>query len=137
MQIGEQLKQRELEDKGCLTSPVASIYLQNPVLYVIPELVPLNKEMILQDRLSICGDNFQKQKSSKTSDLALILKERVCSQSWKDACGEIQSHLLSPTEIDCADLVTKSSSILSIKMVEKSWFSTKLSTVPNVNSQKT
>lgn len=133
----EQLKQKELVDRDCLISSPLNNYPQNQQLSVTPESVPLNKKTTSHVKLSSCENNFQELKLSKTLDLDLILKERVSNQSWKDACREIQSHLLSHTEIASAVLDLKLSNILSQSAVEKSWFSTKLNTVPNRNSQKT
>lgn len=137
MQTRESLKRNDLEDKDYLMSTVSTPCLQNQQSSAIPESAQPSKKTISQDKLCSCEKDSQKQKSSKTLDLESISKERVCSQSWKDSCKAIQSHLLSHTEIACADSDLSSLQPWSVKTLEKSWFSTKQSIVQNRKSPKT
>jgi len=119
----------------CLVDTSAGLNPSQPLSVMLGSVLQ-NKKMTLQGKLSTCESNFHQQKSSKTLDQGSILRERVCDQSWKDACVVIQSHLLSHTEIGSVGLDSSSLSTLSSKTVEKSWFSTKLNTVHKKNSQK-
>ena len=103
----------------------------------IAESQAKNKKTTLQDRSHACEKNSKTQKSSKTSEADSTLKEKGCKPFYNDYCKDISSHLLSHTEIDCADSVLNSSTTFLNKMVGKSWFSTIQKHHRNGNSQKT
>lgn len=133
----EKLKQlKTLEDKDILMlqpfSQKTSI-ASNLSLSATVGLVPTNKKTILHGKLPVCESNFQMRKSLKISGQVLTSKEKDLKPFWTEQCSEISSHLLSHTEIDCVDLGLNLSNTLLTKMVEKSWFSTKMSTVQNKN----
>jgi putative transposase len=67
------------------------------------------------------------------SALDSILNEEVCVPFWNDYCREIQSNLWLPSVTDFVDLDLTSSNILSLKTVEKSWFSIKSSIAQKEN----
>jgi len=69
--------------------------------------------------------------------VGLNSQEKDLEPYWTDYCGEINSQLLCPHWTDYADLDSSLYSTWSNKTVAKSWFSTKLFTVPNQNLQQT
>jgi len=68
---------------------------------------------------------------------AISLNEEVLKPFWNEQCRELTSHLWLPTEIDLQDLVSTSFNKLLSKMVENSWFSTRLYQRQNKNLQQT
>lgn len=103
----------------------------------IAESQAKSKKTTSQDRSHACEKNSKTQKSSKTSEADSTSKEKDCKPFYNDYCKDISSHLLSHTEIDCADSVLNSSTTFLNKMVGKSWFSTIQKHHRNGNSQKT
>ena len=65
-----------------------------------------------------------------------VNKDTACKIFYDDLCKDISSHLLSHTEIDCANSDVNYLNTSSSKMVVKSWFSAKQVTAYNKNSQK-
>lgn len=64
--------------------------------------------------------------SLKTSEVGLIIKEKVCEPFWTEQCQELSDKLWLPIRTDYVDLDLTSSSTLSNHLVERSWFSTNL-----------
>ena len=94
------------------------------------ESVEKDKPTTLNPRLSPCVANSQRQKSSKTTEAASISNERGFKPYWSVLCLEISSELLLPIGTDSPDSAERLYNSWSNKTVEKSWFSTKLYTVP-------
>ncbi len=116
-------------------SPISTVQLELP-LFAIAESQAQSNETTLKDKSVSCGRSTQKQKSSKTLEAGLTSKEKGFEPYWTDYCKEISSQLLLPTGIDCADLDSSLYNIWLSKTVDKSWFSTKLYTVPKQNLQQ-
>jgi putative transposase len=122
------------QDNDCtMSSPIFAEQLILP-LFAIAESQAPNKKMTCKDKSPICSHSTQKQKSSKTLEVDLILKEKVCAPYWTDFCEEISSRLLLPVETDCVDSDSSLYSTWSNKTVEKSWFSTNLFIAQKQNS---
>jgi len=106
-------------------------------LFATVESQAQNNETILLGRSPSCERNIHMQKSSKISGAESVLKEKVLKPFWNEYCAEIASSLWLPTETDWLDSeATYSNSCLS-KMVENSWFSTRILYHQRKNSQKT
>ena len=103
----------------------------------IVELVDEDKETILSRKSDMSKATTPKQKLSKTSEVISTSKEKGLEPYWNASCEVISSGLLLPIGIDSPASAVKSYSSWSSKTVEKSWFSTRMFTVPNKNSQKT
>ena len=95
------------------------------------ELVENHKPTIPdRSELSPCVANSQRQKSSKTTEAASISNEKGFKPYWSVLCEEISTELLLPIGTDSPDSTERLYNSWSNKTVEKSWFSTKLYTVP-------
>ncbi len=95
-----------------------------------------SKKTILLDKSNSCDSDTPTRKSSKTSALDSISKEKDCKPYWSDLCAQISSRLLLPVETDCVDSDLKFLSSWQNKTVEKSWFSQILFTAQNPNPDK-
>ena len=95
------------------------------------ESVEKDKPM-LPDRsgLSPCAANSQRQQSSKTTEAVSISNAKGFKPYWSLLCLEISTELLLPIGTDSPDSAERLYNAWSNKTVEKSWFSTKLYTVP-------
>ena len=113
-----------LEDSVCTTLMTSCNPKGIVTLSAIAESAAQSKEMICCDKLKNSNKFTRKQKSSKTSDRVLTLKEKECTPYWNDLCKEISSKLWCPTETVLRDSDMPSLSSLSKEMVGKSWFST-------------
>lgn len=125
------------QGNDCTMSSLTSMVQLELPLFATAESVQSSNEMTLRDKSALCADSIQRQKSSKTSVVGLTSKEKDLEPYWTDYCGEINSQLLCPHWTDYADLDSSLYSTWSNKTVAKSWFSTKLFTVPNQNLQQT
>jgi len=65
-----------------------------------------------------------------------IISEKGCNPFFDEQCQERQSNLFLPTKTESQDLVLNPSHLLSKKMVENSWFSTKILYPRNKNLQQ-
>ena len=125
------------QDKGSTTlnpTPVA-IQLELP-LFATVESLPQSNVTTLIDKSCTCNPSTQQQKLSETLGQVSTLSARVCSPYWNALCAEISSRLSLPVVTDSHGLGSSFFSSWSNKTVEKSWFSTKLYTVPNQNLQQ-
>ena len=95
--------------------------------------LPRNRKTTSRDRSSTCESSSLTPKLSKTSEAGSTSNVKDCSPYWKDFHEGPSSRLWLPTETALLGLASNSSSIWSSKTVEKSWFSTKLITVPSVS----
>jgi len=125
------------QDKDCSTSTHIWENKKIQKSSAIVESLPTNKKMISKDKLHTCNNTSQKQKSSKILEVGSTLKEKDLTPYWNDYCKEISSGLWLPTRTDLLDLDSNLSSSWSSKTVEKSWFSTKLISLPTKSSQMT
>ena len=143
MRITEQLEQNELgrNDNGCLMSqascPSTKLMTKGNPLSATVECQVESKKTTLQGKSHICDNSSQTLTSYKTLEADSISKGKGFSPFYDELCKEISSHLLSHTEIDCADSVSNCSNLCSNKTVENSWFSTSQRFHHNKNSQKT
>lgn len=143
MQTTEQLGQNELarNDNGCLMSqtscPSTKLMTKGNPSFAIAECQAENKKTTLQGRSHICDNSSKTLTSCKMSEADSISKGKDFSPFYDGLCKEISSHLLSHTEIDCADSASNCSNLCSNKTVENSWFSISQRFHPNKNSQKT
>ena len=80
-----------------------------------------------------CKNTTRTQKSSKTSVAVSTSTEKGLEPYWNASCEAINSALLLPIGIDSPVSAEKLYSSWSNKTVEKSWFLTKLFTVPKKN----
>ena len=138
----ELLKHKESEmDNGYLTLKTCSKGktqgVRENMLCAIEECQAENKKTTSQDKSCICEKHTQTLTSFKTLEADSTSKEKDLTPFYNDLCKEISSRLLSHTEIGCADSDSNSLNPCLSKMVEKSWFSTKLNFHHNKNSQKT
>jgi putative transposase len=104
---------------------------------VIAEYQATNKKMTFTDKLRSCESTTRKPKLSKTSDLGSTSSGRGLMPFWNKRCQELTSSLWLPTEIDFADSALNSFNLSSNKMVDRSWFSTKILYRQKKSSQKT
>ena len=75
-------------------------------------------------------ENTRTPKSSKTLAVVSTSKEKGLKPYWNESCAAISSELLLPIGIDSPASAAKSYNTWSNKTVAKSWFLTKLFTVP-------
>ena len=87
-------------------------------------------QTFLRPKLPTCENTTRKQKSSKTSVAVSTSNRKGLEPYWNASCEAINSALLLPIGIDSPPSAAKSYSSWSNKTVEKSWFSTKLFSVP-------
>ena len=96
------------------------------------ELVEKDKPTIPDESgLSPCVANSPQQKSSKTTGAASISNQKGFKPYWSVLCEEMSAELLLPIGTDSPDSAERLYNSWSNKTVDKSWFSTKLYTVPN------
>ena len=96
------------------------------------ELVEKDKPTIPDESgLSLCVANSPQQKSSKTTGAASISNQKGFKPYWSVLCEEMSAELLLPIGTDSPDSAERLYNSWSNKTVDKSWFSTKLYTVPN------
>ena len=101
----------------------------------IAEFVERDNQKTLRPKLPTCKNTIPKQRLSETLEVVSPSNEKGLSPYWNASCEAINSELLLPIGIDSPDSAAKSYSSWSNKTVEKSWFSTKLFTVPKRNLQ--
>ena len=99
------------------------------------ELVENRNQTLLHPKSPTCKSTTPKRKSLKTSGVVSTSSGKGLEPYWNVYCEVINSGLLLPIGIDSPDSAAKSYSSWSNKTVEKSWFSTKLFTVPKRNLQ--
>ena len=104
--------------------------------FAFVESVVPNFDPISNDKSSSCKADIQNTESSKTLEAGSTLSVKGLKPYWEDCLTSINSNLWLPTKIALQGLDFNSSNILSSKMVEKSWFSTRLYTVPKTNLPK-
>ncbi len=98
---------------------------------VVPNFDPSSS-----DKSNSCFAPTQNTKSSKTLFVSSTLSGKGLNPYWEDCLTEISSNLWLPTKTVLQGLDLNSSNILLNKMVEKSWFSTRLYTAPKTNLPK-
>ena len=96
-------------------------------------LVEKRRRLTSPRKSPICVKNSPKRKSSKTSAVASTSSAKDSRGYWNASCAVINSELWSPIGIDSPDSAAKSYDSWSNKTVAKSWFSTRLHSVPNRN----
>ena len=99
----------------------------------IARLVEKVNQTILRPKSPTCKNTTRTQKSSKTTAVVSPSSEKGPKPYWNASCEVINSALLLPIGIDSPDSAEKSYSSWLNKTVDKSWFSTKLFTVPRRN----
>ncbi len=122
-----------------MMSKVSLMHKQEQILLPldITESAVADKKTISSPKSLTCRNTTQQQKLSKTSVAVSTSNDKDLEPYWNASCEAISSELLLPIGIDAPASAAKSYSSWSSKTVEKSWFSTKLFTVRNRNSQKT
>ncbi len=118
-----------------MSKPIFAEQLTLPLFATVGSLVP-NKKTNCKDKSNICSPSIQKLKLSKISAADSNSNGKDCIPYWTGFCEEISSRLLLPVETDCVGLDLSLYSIWSNKTAERSWFSTKLYTVRQPNSQR-
>ena len=103
----------------------------------IAELVPLNSETILRDRLKQCAADFQPTKLCRTLVVDLTGSARDYVPYWNESVAEKSAKLWSPTVTDYADSVSSLWSGFARETIANSWFSTQISVHPNKKWLKT
>ena len=93
--------------------------------FVTVELAKRDNLMTLSPNLNTCVANSQRQKSSKTTEVASISNGKGFKPYWNTLCEEISSELLLPIKTDSPDSAERLYNSWSNKTVEKSWFSIK------------
>ena len=99
----------------------------------IAELVERGNQKTLRPKSPTCKNTTPKQRLSETLEVVSTSNAKGFSAYWNASCKAINSELLLPIGIDSPVSAAKSYSSWSSKTVEKSWFSTKLFTVPKKN----
>ena len=99
----------------------------------IAELVERETQKTLRPKLPTCKNTIPKQRLSETLEVVSTSNEKGLSPYWNVSCEAVNSELLLPIGIDSPVSAAKLYSSWSNKTVEKSWFSTKLFTVPKRN----
>jgi putative transposase len=102
-------------------------------LFATVESLPQNNETILKDRSLICNPSTPTPSLLQTLAQESTSSAKDCKPYWTDFCAEISSQLSLPVVTDSHGLDLSLYSTWSSKTVDKSWFSTKLYTVPNQN----
>lgn len=108
-------------------------YKQKLLPLDIAELVERNNQKTSRPKSPTCKNTTPKQRLSKTLEVVSTSNEKGFSPYWNASCEAINSELLLPIGIDSPVSAVKSYSSWLNKTVEKSWFSTKLFTVPKKN----
>ena len=118
-----------IRDTPSMPSPVS---LPNPPLTPsdTAESVVGDNQMTLHPKSPPSKGNTGTPQSSKTSTVASTSSAKGLEPYWNESCEVINAGLLLPMGIDSPDSAAKLYSSWSNKTVEKSWFSTKLFTVP-------
>ena len=96
----------------------------------IARLVKKNKQTTSRPKWHTYKNTTSKRRSSKTTAVVSPSSEKGLEPYWNASCEAINSALLLPIGIDSPDSAEKSYSSWSNKTVAKSWFSTKLFSVP-------
>ena len=99
----------------------------------IAELVEKDKPTIFPPKSPTCKNTTPKQKLLETTAVVSTSNAKGLEPYWNASCEVINSALLLPIGIASPDSVAKSYSSWSNKTVAKSWFSTRLFTVPRKN----
>lgn len=129
--MGKSRASKTKQGKDFLTSSPTFAVQHIAPLFATAELVQLNNETTLVDKLPTCNHSTRKPKSSKISAVESTSNVKDCKPYWTDFCGEISSRLLLPVVTDSHGLDLSLFSTWSSKTVDKSWFSTTLYTAPN------
>jgi putative transposase len=128
---------RTKQGKGSTTLKVTPVAIQLELpLFATAESLPQSSATTSTDKSCTCNPSTQQQKLSETLGQVSTLNARVCSPYWNALCAEISSRLSLPVVTDSHGLDSSYSSSWWSKTVDKSWFSTKLYTVPNQNLQQ-
>lgn len=125
-----------VSDSLTLTATSMSENLNLITLSATVESLAPSKETTSTGKSPTCNPSTHKPKSSKTSVVDLISKEKDCKPYWSDLCEVISSRLLLPVGIDYADSALNSLNSWQSKTVGKSWFSATLFTAQSPNSQR-
>lgn len=128
---------KQKADNGVTMSMLFSESRQLQLPFATAESLRPSNETTLNDKSISCEKSTTKLKSSKTSVVDSTSNEKDCYPFWNEQCSAIASNLWLPTETDLLDLDLTLLDILSKEMVENSWFSTKLHTLPKKNLPKT
>jgi len=99
---------------------------KNLSVSAIVESVVTNKMFMLTDKSSSCKPIIPKSKLSKTLAVNSTISIKGLNPYWDAQCKEINSKLWLPTKIAWQDSSSHLFHSLSNKMVEGSWFSSKL-----------
>ena len=113
-----------------LTTPPVSPPSPTLIPLAIAESVVGENQMTLHPKSPTSKGNTGKLKSSKTTAVASISNARGLEPYWNESCEVISSALLLPIGIDSPASAEKLYNTWLNKTVEKSWFSTRLFTVP-------
>lgn len=104
---------------------------------VIVESLQEPKQMILNVKSSLCENNFQPMRLSRTLGVGLTSKERGFATYSKEQLKEISKQLWFPIETDLQDSVLSSSNGSLITTESNSWFLIKALEVKNPSFIKT
>ena len=102
------------------------VYKSTAPPYTIAESQAPNSEKTSKDKSTSCNLSTQKPRSSKTSEVDSTISVVGLKPYWNAQCEVNNSKLWLPTKTESQDLDSSLSNGLSTKVVEGSWFSTKL-----------
>lgn len=135
LDVSEQQTERE---KECIIQKTLKKYLalnnltmSKEKLFVMREFHLHIKNMISNVKFNYLVKSFQKQKLSKISVQALIMKEKVSKPFYTKFTKEKSKKLWLPTGTDCVDSDLNCLNGFSNNIIQNSWFSTQLSLAPN------
>ncbi len=128
-------KTRQGKDSMTLNPTPVAIQLELP-LFATAESLPQSSATTSIDKSPICSPSIQNQKLLETLGQVSTLSAKVCKPYWNDCCEEISLRLSLPVATDLQGSDLNCFNLWLNKTVEKSWFSTKLYTVPNQNLPK-
>lgn len=126
----EEFTQYGLRGASDVLTLTATSSVETQSQYAIAEYPAQSKKKTSRAKSPTCKKTTRNPKSSKISAPASTSKGKVCVPYWSELCAERSSKLWLPTAIDWRDLASNSSISLSVKPVEKSWFSTKFLSAP-------
>ena len=124
------------EVKDATTSQGLQLNLLD-LLSSMPESQVPNNEKIYSVNVIISNLDTLQQRLSQKLEAVLTTSEKSFSPYWSELCQEISSVLLSHIKTDSRDLASISSFGYVPKTLANSWFSTKLSYLPNRKWLKT
>lgn len=103
---------------------------------VMQEFPVTIKEEIWEDKLNILDQHIQDMKLSLTSDQESTSKGKGFSPFWTNALEEKSQKLWLPIKTDLQESDLNSWNTSSKRLLQNSWFSTKIYKLKNKNSQK-